>query len=171
MKRMIDEGHAIGNHGFDHDPATRRGYKASSTRAVRDDFVQNDASFRKLFAEKYEREFPGFTCARLPGDERFMTDYVSMIANGIKLPHVGWNVEFSTNGLMGHLSHRDWQGVSGVACTHSDFPAGNDILLLHDRHWNGKDALLEALIDKLKEQLIFKTLDPVPTGHAAIRYP
>jgi len=170
VKRMIDEGHALGNHGYDHDPATRRGYKSSTTSEVKKDFLDNHDKFVTLFS-KHKGKFTGFTCARLPGDGRFMHEYVAMIANEIKLPHVGWNVEFSTNGLMGHLKHKDWQGIKGVAGSRDTFPASTNIILMHDRHWRGKDIVLTGLIKQLKKNVIFQTLTPVPSGHSVIKYP
>lgn len=165
---MIDNGHAIGNHGYDHDPMTRKGYKNSATADVKSDFIENHDYFTRLF-EKNHDNFPGFSCARLPGDGRFMKRFVTMITNDIQIAHINWNIEFSTNGRMGHLAHKDWQGVKGVSCSKSDFPSGRDIILLHDLHWRGKELMLKQLLSKLQEKVIFKALDKIPPGHHAVK--
>ncbi len=161
VKRMIDEGHALGNHGYDHDPMTRKGYRNSSINAVKQDFIVNSEKLTRLFYGNWFI-FPGFTSARLPGDGRFMKDYVNMIANGVKLPHIGWDVEFSTNGLMGHITKNNWQGINDVAGTISGFPQHNSIILLHDRHWRGKADKLKLLITKLKNRCNFLPMDRPP---------
>lgn len=93
-----------------------------------------------------------------------------MIASEVKLPHVGWNVEFSTNGKMGHITNKNWQGVKGVAGTHSGFPKHSNIILLHDKHWRGKSELLKALINTLKTRCTFLPLGSLPRGLNTIKY-
>jgi peptidoglycan/xylan/chitin deacetylase (PgdA/CDA1 family) len=170
VRRMIDEGHVLGNHGYDHDPATRKGYLQSAPDAVRKDFTDNQEKFAALFAKK-NATFPGFTCARLPGDGRFMSNYVSMITRDIKLPHVGWDFEFSVNGRMGHIRHNDWQGLKGVAGTQAGIPGPNNIVLLHDAHWSGKGGVLAELFKVLKQGADIRVMRPIPGGHTAIKYP
>lgn len=170
IKRMIDEGHALGNHGYDHDPASRKGYSATTPAAVKQDFIDNQEKLSNLFARK-NSVFPGFNCARLPGDGRFMRNYVSMITRELKLPHIGWDFEFSTNGRMGHIRFKDWQGIKGVAGTKRELPSQNNIILMHDAHWAGKTREFTALIDLLKQNLNFRSMQSIPSGHRSIHYP
>jgi hypothetical protein len=65
------------------------------------------------------------------------------------LTHVTWHFEFGTNGSFGHLKAPDWKGIKGVASERDTFPNGNDIVLLHDRHWAGKARLVKAVLSKL----------------------
>ena len=64
---------------------------------------------------------------------------------------------------VGHLKVLDWQGVKGVATGFARLPRPDDVILLHDRHWSGKQALLEqpAVLDRaqaLAELLEMKVL-------------
>jgi len=79
-------------------------------------------------------------------------------------------MEFSTSGTFGHLVHKNWQNIKGVACSHKDFPTNNSILLLHDRHWNNKNSIFTELINELKCKVFFKTLHNLPTGLSTIKY-
>lgn len=170
IQTMLRDGHALGNHGYDHDPMTRRGYQSSTPPEVKKDFEDNVGALDTLF-KSHDSSFSGLQIARLPGDGRFMRDYVEMIVRDLKIPHAGWDFEFADNGRMGHITFLNWQGVTGVAGTKRDFPASHDILLLHDRHWKGKKDLLVNLLRKLKEKFIFVTLVPVPAGLRSVKYP
>jgi peptidoglycan/xylan/chitin deacetylase (PgdA/CDA1 family) len=167
--RMIAEGHSLGNHGYDHDPQSIPGYKSSKTTEVQTDFTDNVEKFKALFAANKDT-FPGFNIARLPGDGRFMPGYVNMINKDIGLPHASWDMEFSTNGRMKHIKNTDWQGVTGVAATFPTWPNAQDVLLLHDLHWDGKTALLKSLIEKLQERFTVTSLAAMPRSKS-IKYP
>ncbi len=169
IKRMIDEGHDLGNHGYDHDPMRRREYKSSKPADVQKDFEDNETLLRKLFAKEGQK-FPGFTSARLPGDGRFQVKYVEMIQSKVKLAHVSWDMEFSYNDRFGHLEAKDWQGVKGVASSHSGFPKAENIILLHDSHWAGKIDLFIKMINKLKTKCNLTSLGQLPKGHRQIKY-
>lgn len=169
-KRMLDEGHSLGNHGYDHDPASKKAYLATTVQAVEKDFTDNIARFEELFKKNGAR-FPGFPVARLPGDGRFMPTFVAMITGQLHVPHVGWDFELSDNSRMSHVNVRDWQKVAGVAATSAAIPQQDAILLLHDLHWRGKEPCLGALLEKLKESRTIANLDPIPKGHRRIQYP
>jgi len=174
IQDMLKDGHALGNHGYDHDPMTRKGYNSTTPSEVKKDFDNNLDKLYTLFDVRNGivcAVFPGFKIARLPGDGRFMLTYVEMIVRDLKIPHAGWDFEFADNGRMGHITYRNWQGVAGVAGTKSGFPGAHDILLLHDRHWKDKKESLANLLRKLKERLSFATLVPVPPGLRSIKYP
>src|SRR5690349_21018704 len=55
IRRMIMEGHSIGNHGYDHDPMTKKGYRNSSTNAVKKDFTDNIDQLKALFTAHKEK--------------------------------------------------------------------------------------------------------------------
>jgi peptidoglycan/xylan/chitin deacetylase (PgdA/CDA1 family) len=169
IKRMLAEGHSLGNHGYDHDPMTKKGYRASSTDAVKKDFTDNVSKLEVMFAA-HHTPFPGFKVARLPGDGRTFPEFVRMICHEVHLPHAGWDFEFADNGRMPHVGAADWQGVAGVAATSKQLPRANDILLLHDLHWKGKGDRLVRLIRKLQENFRVRSLVPIPPNHPRIRY-
>jgi peptidoglycan/xylan/chitin deacetylase (PgdA/CDA1 family) len=160
LMRMKVEGHFIANHGWDHDPMTREGYKKAGTAAVKEDFVRNQQELTKL-----SKEFGTFQVARLPGDGRFQTDFVTMLTADLKIPHAGWNFEMAPNDQRGlqHISHQNWQGVIGVRATSANQPGDNSIILLHDTHWK-QPALLGQAIAKLKESCTIRPFVPVPGG-------
>ncbi len=169
LKRIQNEGHPIGNHGYDHDPMTRKGYNTSKTADVKSDFDRITKEFQELFTANGD-VFPGFSSARLPGDGRYMSDYTKMITSEVKLAHIAWDFEFAPNGVFKHVSNKNWQGVDGVAATSPSFPKNEDIILLHDHHWKEKADLLGRLIDKLKEKATIVSLIPLPSGHRQILY-
>lgn len=169
IRRMLAEGHSIGSHGVDHDPATRKGYETSTPAEVKKDFEENRQILEKMFTER-GATFPGFQVARLPGDGRFFRNYVDMIVNDIKVPHAGWDMEFSDSGRLPHINHWDWQGIRGVAATRRGFPNDRDVLLLHDLHWGKHPELLASLIKKLQTAFTVLSMVPVPTGLGSIRY-
>jgi hypothetical protein len=170
LKIMLKDGHVLANHGYDHDPMTKKGYKATTPAEVKKDFEGNVTKLDALFTGQGDT-FPPLKVARLPGDGRFMPSYVDMIVKQLKIPHAGWDFEFADNGRMGHIANRDWQGVTGVSATLPGLPRLDDILLLHDLHWRGKTNLLAALIKKLKTGFSFATLEPVPPGLRPVKYP
>jgi peptidoglycan/xylan/chitin deacetylase (PgdA/CDA1 family) len=172
LKRMLTErgGHSVGNHGYDHNPASKRGYLATTPAAVEEDFTTNVARFERLFFVRGDK-FPGFKVGRLPGDGRTLKGYRDMVTTKLKLPHVGWDLEFAPNGVAGWVAFRDWQGVAGVSATRKGLPAANDIILMHDRHWAGRKRELAALIRKLKETVRIAPLLPLAAGHRSVQYP
>lgn len=170
IRAMIDGGHALGTHGYDHDPATRKGYLATKPADVKKDFDDNLTKLQALFTKQKDK-FAGFQIARLPGDGRFMKDYVAMITGELKIAHAGWDFEFAPNGKFGHVVHKDWQGVAGVAGTKSGLPADRDVVLLHDAHWSGKRLELAALVKQLAATFSFGVMVPVPSGLKSVQYP
>ena len=158
VERMFNEGHQVGNHTFTHTPMTSAEYKKeygdlsdpAKLKKFQDNYDKNEQHFRKLLGSKS----PVFKLARLPGNGRFVKigdKLVYVIATeGLGLAHVTWNFEFGTNGSFGHLKANDWQGIQGVASDTNTLPRANAIMLLHDRHWSGKQSLVEAIIKKLE---------------------
>ena len=51
-----------------------------------------------------------------------------------------------------HLKTFPWQGIDGVSADRPGLPKAGAVVLMHDRHWNGKQAKLEAVIAKLKTE-------------------
>lgn len=151
VKRIIDEGHAIGNHSYTHIPMTKTQYNNTSKEDVVKDFEKNESHFTKIF-ENQQQSFPGFPSLRLPGDGRTFPDLVKKMEESFKVPHYGWNFEFAPNGLMGHVANKNWQGIAGLAATYERMPKDGDIILLHDGHWVGKADILKKLVEKLKNQ-------------------
>jgi peptidoglycan/xylan/chitin deacetylase (PgdA/CDA1 family) len=170
IKRMLSEGHSLGNHGYDHDPSKKSAYLATTTEAVKKDFVDNVDKLRTLCSHR-GLPFPAFQVARLPGAGGTFPQYREMVTRQLGIPHASWDFEFATNGKLGHVSHQNWQGILGVSGERAGLPAPNDILLLHDLHWGGKRGLLAALIAKLRESCTLLPLVPVPRGHRRIQYP
>lgn len=172
IQRMIAEGHTIGNHGYDHDPDSRSEYERTTTAAVKKDFTDNTKLLADMFLKNGDR-FPGFEVARLPGDGRFMAAFVEMITKDLRLPHAGWNMEFAPNGVFPkHVDRTNWQGIAGVAASKPDFPRNNDVLLLHDAHWQGRGKKLGQLVDKLLERFKVASFVPVPRGlPGTVTYP
>ena len=168
VKKIIAGGHLLGNHGDDHYPATRRDYLAEKNKGdPQKDFRENREDFEAMF-KSHQDTFPGFRAARLPGDGRFLGDIVRGIVAQEKVPHFGWHMEFAPNGTFGHLTVRDWQGVSGVASSSAKIPHSQCIILVHDSHWKGtRLAAFKALIQKLKQQGTFAPLPIVPPANAS----
>ena len=168
VKRILQEGHALGNHGLDHDPYKASQYKdTSNMRAVRDDFVENIEKFKELFT-KYNDSFPDFSCARLAGAGKDFPNYVSMI-NDLRMIHVSWDNEFAPMDVgLGHLKVYDWQRVNGVKGEFPSPPKDQDIMLLHDAHWARSPGLLHRLISKLKETSTRAPTLPLSSSHRRI---
>ena len=176
VKRMIEEGHAIGDHGLDHDPMGAKGYKSSyakhGTAAVKKDFTDNHIAFTELF-KKYGRSFPKFTSARLPGDGRMqIKTFVPMITNELKLAHIAWNMEFAPTGKFTHVDKKEWQGIVGLNATQAGLPGHDFIILFHDAHWSKGPNLdnLGKLLDLLrKNNYTLRSLKDLPNGHAQVQ--
>lgn len=157
VERMLKEGHKVGNHTFTHDPMTQKGYEKeygdlsdpANLKKFQDNYDKNEQHFQKLLGSSS----PVFTLARLPGQGRFIKAGGKLIlvaaTEKMGMAHVTWNFEFGTNGSFGHLKATDWQGIKGVASEANSLPKSHDIILLHDRHWAGKQSLLKAILNKL----------------------
>lgn len=157
VERMLGEGHRIGNHTYSHDPQSIAGYEKAygdlsdpaKLAKFEEEWRKNEAHFAALIGSKA----PLFGLARLPGDGRLVKVHDKLIlviaTEDMGMAHVGWQFEFGTNGSFGHLKVLDWQGVKGVATEFARLPRPDDVILLHDRHWSGKQALLEQVFKKL----------------------
>ncbi len=173
VKRMLDRGHALGNHGEDHDPETDSQYAAASTEEVLSDFQKNRAHFQKLF-ERHGEVFPGFSSARLPGSGSAKPPFVEMITQKLRQPHVAWTFEFAPNDHPGlaHIDRRNWQKIQGLRATQDELPAMHSIILGHDAHWGGRADLLRMFIDHLRKTMMFQTLGTPPSRNLrAIKRP
>lgn len=176
VERMISEGHQLGNHTFTHDPQAHAEYvKAygdlgdpAKLAKFEKNFNDNESHFRALLGSSS----PLFSLARLPGDGRFVKAGGKLVyvkhTESMGMAHVSWHFEFGTSKLSGkvekpsfkHLTAFPWQGIAGVSADHAGLPRGGDVILLHDRHWAGKQASLAAVIAKLqKEGFGFGKLD------------
>lgn len=181
VKRVMEEGHAVGDHGLDHHPYQESQYKKNyaeqGTAAVKKDFIDNNTAFSQLF-KKYGSTFPGFSSARLPGHGRTLkSTFVPMITNEVKLAHVGWDMEFAPTTIakanMPWVGPRDggtheWQGIEGLSATTKELPGQNHIILFHDMHWTKGPDLnnLGKLIDVLlKNNFTMKSLKDLPNEH------
>ena len=170
VSRMLTEGHQIGNHTYTHFPAREVDYQATygdlsdpkKLARFENNFHKNQAYFEDLLGASS----PIFSLARLPGQGRFVRMggrlvYVEQ-TEAMGMTHVEWDFEFGTSytpkesktekASFPHLTAFPWQGIDGVSADHEGFPKAGDVILLHDRHWNGKQAKLEAVITKLKNQ-------------------
>ncbi|HYP14398.1 MAG TPA: polysaccharide deacetylase family protein [Bryobacteraceae bacterium] len=180
IRRMLNEGHSLGNHGEDHDPQGASGYQSTTPGAVKKDFTGNLEKLKALF-EANKDTFPGFDVARLPGDGRFQPSYVKMITEDLRLPHAGWDFELGDMrflkdkktkvGRMSHLNQLNWQEIQGVAATERGLPNPGSVILLHDNHWSGKSDILLKLITKLKQHFTIAPLSPVPYAPTSIQRP
>jgi peptidoglycan/xylan/chitin deacetylase (PgdA/CDA1 family) len=180
VKRMLDEGHAIGNHGYHHlDPASVAAYSATTPAAFAKNYTKNSASFGALL-EKHGNTFDGFRLARLQGDGRTQKAYVTMVTTILRVPHVGWDFELAPTGKFKHVNqppngpddtNPGWQGIKGVSATAAGLPSPNSIVLLHDSHWVGRSNQFRLIIRKLKERCVCLPLLPVPRRSASIAYP
>ena len=164
VAEILAKGHQIGNHTFWHVPFKKDEYEqlrsepaADQKTTITEGFTKNLEYFQGLyerhkdaFAQQGITEFPGFTLGRLPGQGKFYPDYVAMV-EGLGLKHVGWDGEFAPEGKLGApKGTSNWKGIPKLDAEMVGCPANKNILLLHDTLWEGKQALLEAFIDKLK---------------------
>jgi peptidoglycan/xylan/chitin deacetylase (PgdA/CDA1 family) len=160
VRRMLDEGHRIGNHTFTHDVASRAQYRSAygtlidddrpdstaEATSFRSDLSSNESHFRTQLGEN----FPGFDIARLPGDGRFFARLRERVER-MGMRHISWQFEFAKNGDFGHLRFHDWQRISNAAASHEGLPRAGNVILFHDRHWGGgHQTTLHAIIDKLR---------------------
>lgn len=164
-KRIVAEGHLLGNHCFRHKPANKEQYataygdlkKPEHRAAFKKNFDDNVDYFRRLLGDDSLK----MKVARLPGDGRTIKVCVDETKR-LGMKHIGWDYEFAPTSIAKKLKHIDkikWQGIDGVSCTFDDFPPNNNVVLLHDLHWNGNAALLKSLLTRLKDNhRVFKTL-------------
>lgn len=148
---LLNSGHTIATHGYDHNPESRNQYHESSPNAVKGDYTDNDQYFRDLFTA-YGDSFPGFEMARLPGDGKTFANYVRMITSELKLAHIGWHFEFAPIGTFKKRLNTPWQGLQSVGGERAEYPKAQSIILMHDHHWIGKGKELKALFLKLMEE-------------------
>lgn len=162
VELMINSGHHLGNHCFVHKPASPQEYKDTygdltkpgQKAAFKKNLTDNLDHFRTVLG-KPDLALP---LVRLPGDGRFHQPSVNEVKN-LGYKHVAWDYEFAPNGTLGHITEKDWQGVTGVACTFKALPPDKAIVLAHDGHWAGKIDLLRALLKKLQDSgYVFETV-------------
>jgi peptidoglycan/xylan/chitin deacetylase (PgdA/CDA1 family) len=156
IQRMVSEGHVVGNHGYEHArQANMQYYNSTTVSKIKDDFVTNELAVEKLLLRGVY-QCPVMEVARLQGDGRRKPQFVSMITGELKMAHAGWRVEFYPNGMFARGT-RD-SPIKGVTV---DYVAAHsiidqDIVLLHDRHWVGRELLLDDLITFLKSGYIIR---------------
>jgi peptidoglycan/xylan/chitin deacetylase (PgdA/CDA1 family) len=154
-QRMWKEGHAVGNHCYNHVPQSKKEYMEAygdlttpaQKMAFRKNLSGNLDHFRNLLGDSALQ----FNFARLPGDGRTFPVFVNEIKD-MGMTHVGWDFEFAPNGEFAWVPHNNWQGVTGAAASHVGLPGDGNVILFHDRHWKSpKDAVLKAVITKIKD--------------------
>jgi peptidoglycan/xylan/chitin deacetylase (PgdA/CDA1 family) len=159
VRRMLDEGHRLGNHTLHHTPTKGseydRVYKnlsdADRRARLQRDYQTNIEHFERVVGGPVPglREF-----ARLPGQGTFI-EYggdlrLVKLTQGLRMAYVAWQFEFAADGEMKHLPVHDWQGIARVDATAAGFPKAADVVLLHDRNWRGKATLLAQVLTKLE---------------------
>jgi peptidoglycan-N-acetylglucosamine deacetylase len=154
VQRMLDEGHAVGNHVYTHKPSREAEYKAEygelKTEAQKKKFRKNLDDNLDHFRRVLGKPDLKFTLARLPGDGRKVAVCVREV-QALGLTHLAWDFEFAPNGQFAWVPHNDWQGIKGAAASHKGLPGNGDIILFHDRHWDGaRKATLKAVLTKLQ---------------------
>lgn len=155
VDRMLSEGHTIGNHGYDHQPESKPGYRAEMAKygvtEVKKDFIKNETHFIDLMKEHKKTPVKGFSLARLPGDGRTQPRFVSMITEDLRLTHLGWHFEFGTFKSLPSESFENLK-LSPNKATRATQPSDLSIILFHDRHWKGQGKILSKIIDKLRKE-------------------
>lgn len=152
LKRMVVEGHAIGNHGYSHDYSKLYPNRTVDVNAVVEDFKKNDEILKQMLGKDF------FTrVVRLPGGHSSWngTDALDKVweANGIW--QVDWNV---LNGdAEGQNPHKDIL-LNNLKETVSDQDIA--IILMHDTdNKKGTVEYLQSAIDYLKSKgFVFRTL-------------
>lgn len=168
VRRMLTEGHAIGNHTYSHKRMTPKDYADVNLEEVRKDFAYNVSYFRDLFAKHPDpgsayQEFPGFRLARLPGSGKTFLKYVDMVRKEFKVSHVGWDYEYAPHATFGHVNIDD-ELVQGVSAEFHGLPRDRQIVLLHDHHWQaGKLQLFVKLVAALANIATLESLLPMPS--------
>jgi peptidoglycan/xylan/chitin deacetylase (PgdA/CDA1 family) len=154
VRRMMQEGHAVGNHCYKHDIATKKQYRAaygelktSTQKSAFDKNLQdNTEHFRDLLGAVFQ-----FPLARLPGDGRYFPVYVKEVER-LGYRHIAWKFEFAPNAAFSWVDNDDWQEIKGVAASSDKFPEDNAVILFHDKHWKGpRTALFKSILKKLQD--------------------
>lgn len=159
LQRMVSEGHTIGTHGYEHaKEANAKYYSKVAASEIRQDFEKNENELEKLYLVGHDK-CPTMEVARLQGDGRFQGQFVAMITKELGMAHAGWNIEFYPNGTFAR-GKRNWEEIDGVTADMSRPIRDHDIVLLHDKHWAGKEDRLEALMTFLTSRYIVKPLTP-----------
>ncbi|MEF3306331.1 polysaccharide deacetylase family protein [Paenibacillus sp. GYB003] len=134
LKRIVKEGHAVGNHSWDHAKLTKR-----TAEQVRDEIVKTDEAIRKTLGTTTDLFRPPYGAA---------DDNVKKIVEAERRRLIGWTVDT-----------RDWAGTppSEMLENVKKHTKPEGIILMHC--FGGKDGkldntveLLPQLIDYLKQQ-------------------
>ena len=152
VKAMLEAHHQIANHSLTHRPLTDSQYAAADPADVVSSFRQNETYWQDLFLS-HQDQFSGFDFTRLPGQGRGYAEIVAALTEDSSLPHVGWDYEFCPHEECSWIpeSNHNWMGVEGVKGSSNTLPPANAIILLHDHHWEGKSAQMNALITRMTE--------------------
>lgn len=130
IKRMEKEGHAVGNHSYDHPTLTRL-----SASGVKSNMNKTAKKIEKLLGHKPEvMRCPGGAC----------NNTVKKYAEDAGIPIIYWSVDT-----------RDWESrnvtkIMNVAFGDDGIKNGS-IVLMHDIHETSVDAAIK-MMDKLKKQ-------------------
>ena len=167
IRRILNEGHSIGNHGYQHwAPANRAAYGSAKPNELRDNFQSNATALQRLF-EAHHDVPQGFPISRLQGDGRTLPATVQTVTKVLQVPHAGWAMEYAPAETAKKLTHLAFpvEGVPGVNGARAELPSrGAVIVLLHDAHWKGKKDLFGELVRALKNGGVIVPLVPVPKG-------
>lgn len=115
----------------------------AAKRQFRANLSDNDHWFKGLIKDtQFKFEF-----ARLPGAGGRLSslEYLRKETESLGLKHREWDLEFAPNDKLAWVSNKDWQGITGVACSSKIFPPEGAIILFHDSHWDSKDLLVRIL--------------------------
>jgi hypothetical protein len=91
-----------------------------------------------------------------------------MITRDLGITHVGWNAEFYPNGVF-KRGKTDWMNIKGVAADMTHPIKDQDIVLMHDRHWVGKEKSLNELITFLSSRYNVTPLDNKSGNSRAVK--
>jgi peptidoglycan/xylan/chitin deacetylase (PgdA/CDA1 family) len=159
VDRMLGEDHRLGNHTLHHKPTRQSEYEKAYGKLSDAERLAKLQEAYQTNIEHFERvvggPVPGLReFARLPGQGKFMNlggeEKLVKLTRGLGMAHVSWDFEFGANGEPKHLPVHDWKKLSKVDATFTRFPNANDIVLMHDRNWNGRSALLAQVLKKLE---------------------
>ena len=132
VKRIVNEGHEIGYHSFDH---TLQSYLSSEQ--ITSDFKKSNQMLKSLTGVE-------FTVWRAPGG-----DYSTRIMNCIPLPHIGWSVDT-----------RDWETLNTDSVYSSILRNSKDgsIILLHDLYNSSVNGAIKAMKEMIAGDYEFLTV-------------
>lgn len=159
LQAILKAGHGVGNHTKTHLPMTVSDYSktywdpltAQQKSDFKEKFTANEEWFKNVIGD------PKFAIkwARLPGAGGNLSslEYLRKETNSLNLQHKSWSFEFAPNGVFAWVPHSDWQGIAGVAASHTGLPPTDAIILFHDHHWDEpRKATLVALLKFLKSK-------------------